>query len=124
MNNTPLPHSDQVTINDQLAQHLETLHSDLNLGKASRQCHMTVLFYAAVHWVEEQFQQKNTRHPSAIRHAKSVCTKYGPTKRPAIRAYLQLEHFSRQARYDGWIPTDQDLQDAKNYLKHVKTDIV
>ena len=42
----------------------------------------------------------------------------------AIRAYLQLEHFSRQARYDGWIPTDQDLKDAKNYLKQVKTDIV
>ncbi len=82
MNNTPLPHSDQVTINDQLAQHLETLHSDLNLGKASRQWHMTVLFYAAVHWVEEQFQQKNTRYPSTIKHAKSVCAKYGPTKRP------------------------------------------
>ncbi len=45
-------------------------------------------------------------------------------KKTAIRAYLQSEHFSRQARYDGWIPTDEDLQDAKNYLKHLKADNV
>lgn len=58
---TSLSHSNQVTANDQLAQHLETLHSDSKLGNASRQWHITLLFYAAVHWVDEQLQQK--RYP-------------------------------------------------------------
>lgn len=121
---TPLPHADQVTANDQLAQHLEALHSDLILGNASRQWHITLLFYAAVHWVEEQLQQK--KYPPSFDHQtrKKRLRQVWSSHKTAIRAYLQLEHFSRQARYDGWIPTDQDLKDAKNYLKQVKTDIV
>lgn len=121
---TPLPHADQVTANDQLAQHLETLHADPTLGNASRQWHITLLFYAAVHWVEEQLQQK--QYPPSFDHQtrKKRLRQVWSSHKPAIRAYLQLEHFSRQARYDGWIPTDQDLKDAKNYLNLVKTTIV
>lgn len=121
---TPVPHADQVTANDQLAQHLETLHADPTLGNASRQWHITLLFYAAVHWVEEQLQQK--QYPPSFDHQtrKKRLRQVWSAHKPAIRAYLQLEHFSRQARYDGWIPTDQDLKDAKNYLNLVKTTIV
>ena len=119
----PLSHSDQVTANDQLAQHLELLYADPELGNASRQWHTTLLFYAAVHWVEEQLQQK--KYPPSLDHQmrKRRLRQVWPGKKTAIRAYLQLEHFSRQARYEGWIPTDQDLQDAKNYLQHVRTAI-
>lgn len=121
---TSLSHSNQVTANDQLAQHLETLHSDSTLGNASRQWHITLLFYAAVHWVEEQLQQK--QYPPSFDHQtrKKRLRQVWSSHRTAIRAYLQLEHFSRQARYDGWIPTDQDLKDAQNYLNLVKTTIV
>lgn len=121
---TPLPHADQVTANDQLDQHLETLHADPALGNAHRQWHITLLFYTAVHWVEEQLQQK--QYPPSFDHRtrKIRLRQVWSSHKTAIRAYLLLERFSRQARYDGWIPTDQDLKDAKNYLNLVKTTIV
>lgn len=101
-----LSHSDQVTANDQLAQHLELLHADPELGNASRHWHTTLLFYAAVHWVEEQLQQKNILPLWIIKCVKGACAKSGQAKRrrsvptcngnishdkPAMRdAYLQI----------------------------------
>ncbi|WP_171822591.1 hypothetical protein [Sulfobacillus thermosulfidooxidans] len=46
---TRTSHATQVTANEQLAQHLATLHSDPQCGEASRPWQMTLMFYAAVH---------------------------------------------------------------------------
>lgn len=85
---------------------------------------MTLMFYAAVHWVEDQFQQKS--YPPSFDHQrrKRRLRQIWASQKMAFRAYLLLEHFSRKARYEGWIPTVQDLQDAKNYLTHVKTYLI
>ncbi|WP_053961242.1 hypothetical protein [Sulfobacillus thermosulfidooxidans] len=121
---TRASHATQVTANEQLAQHLATLHSDPQLGDTSRQWQMTLLFYAAVHWVEHQFQHKS--YPASFDHQtrKKRLRQIWVSQKPAIRAYLLLEHFSRRARYEGWIPTDADLQDAQHYLTHVKTSLI
>ncbi|WP_020375454.1 hypothetical protein [Sulfobacillus thermosulfidooxidans] len=119
-----LSHADQVIANNQLAQHLEILHVAFVLGHVSRQWFITLLFYESVHWVEDQLQQK--KYPPSFDHRtrKKRLRQVWFSHKTAIRAYLLLEHFSRQARYDGWIPTDQDLLDAQAYLQHVKTFII
>ncbi len=113
-------HAQQQQSNQALAKHLETLHTDANLGDVSRQWRMTLYFYAAVHHVEEQLQKKlyppSSTHQVRKRNLRNV---WNQTQPKAVLAYMDLEIHSRETRYEKMIPTDQELTDAETQLQEV-----
>jgi hypothetical protein len=107
-----------------LAQHLTTVAQDPALADVSRQWRVTLDFYGAVHHVERQRQTK--LYPASVTHQvrkQRLRQVWGKTAQAALTAYLDLEHASRQARYEGWIPWDQEVGDAENNLSQILTDI-
>lgn len=120
-----LSHKQQISANQEMAKHLKTLHADSVLGSASRQWCMTLYFYMAVHHVEEQLQNKMFSPSSshAVRK-KNIRHVWGTAQSDAVLGYMDLETHSRETRYDGMVPTDQDLADAESQLNDVLTCLV
>ncbi len=120
-----LSHAAQITANQDMAKHLESLHTDATLGDGSRQWRMTCYFYAAAHHVEEQLQ-KHGYGPSGNHSArkKNLRHVWHASRPNAVKAYMDLETRSRETRYDGIVPTDPELSDAQRQLNEVLADLI
>lgn len=120
-----LSHAAQLAANQALAQNLNAVAQDPVLADVSRQWRVTLYFYAAVHHVELQLQANH--YPASVTHQmrkQRLRQVWGPTAQAALAAYLDLEHASRRARYEGWEPSNQELVDAGNNLAQVLSDII
>ncbi len=86
---------------------------------------MTCYFYVAVHHIDEQLQQKgygpSGNHSARKKNPRHI---WNPSRPNAVKAYMDLETRSRETRYDGIVPTDQELTDAESQLNEVLTDLV
>jgi hypothetical protein len=119
-----LSHAAQLVANRTLTQHLSHSVQDPALADVCRQWQVTLYFYAAVHHVELQLQAK--RYPASVTHQmrkQRMRQVWGRTALAALAAYLDLEHASRRARYDGWVPSDHELTDAETNLTQILSDI-
>ncbi len=119
-----LSHAAQLVANQALAQRLTTVAQDPALADVSRQWRVTLYFYAAVHDVELQLQAKH--YPASVTHQirkQRLRQVWGRTAQAALAAYLDLEYASRRTRYEGWVPSDQELTDAEDNLAQVLSDI-
>ncbi len=117
-------HSEQVSANLTMARHLHSMGADPQLGTSARQWQMTVFFYVAVHWVESQFDQRGYPESRDHQSRKQRIRQLWPTNRGAINAYLQLEARSRRARYEGWVPSAEDINQAETRLQRVQQELL
>jgi len=86
---------------------------------------MTCYFYAAVHHVEEQLKQKRYglvgNHSARKKNLRHVWNASQPN---TIKAYMDLEMRSRETRYDGIVPTGQELTNPESQLNEVLPNLV
>lgn len=106
------------------AQQNELFASDLGLSSGVRiDWTITILFYAAVHYVQAYLvAQGKTYHMHKTRDS---AVGRDPKTAPIYPDYRELQHFSRQARYElssGQL-TEQDVSDMKICLNKVKMTI-
>ena len=85
---------------------------------------ITILFYAAVHYVQAYFAARGkTFH---MHRTRDSAVGRDPNISGTYQDYRELEHFSRQARYE--LPSgqlrEQDVSYMKTCLNNVKTAIL
>lgn len=85
---------------------------------------MVLLFYAAVHHVDEQLAAKGypalNTHTQRKRRVRQVWGHW-----PSLIAdYEQLELRSREARYAGWVPGASDLATASSILGDIEQQLI
>jgi len=97
----------------------ESLASSLNLAvPAAPDWAITMLFYAAVHYVEAFFS-KTGHHLK--RHKLRVNAIQGNAQlRPLYQDYRELQTYSETARYQAVFFTSSDVVPVKQHLENVK----
>lgn len=90
----------------QQAQHNETFFAGIDLRSYSDWA-VTVLFYAALHYIDAYLAQAGHLDPGVHDVRDSLIRRYVPTRQVA-RQYFRLKNFSRTARYYGgrFFPAD------------------
>lgn len=79
---------------------------------------LTVLFYAAVHYVEAYFAKQGIHSTTHTTRIASI--RQDPTLRAIYRNYQELLTYSRDARYDVVALGAQDIQDVRPNLEMIK----
>lgn len=130
----PLTHTQQLQANKDLEQVLDGILGPLPVAGTSTvqpvlvhgiaQWRLVLLFYAAVHHVDEQLTVRgylpSRTHAQRKRRIRQVWSHL-----PSVVAdYEQLELRSREARYEGWVPTPPDLASATSILDDIEQRLV
>jgi hypothetical protein len=130
----PFTHSQQLQANKDLEQVLTGVVSPLPtagtfmpppvLVDVIAQWRLVLLFYAAVHHVDEQLAVRgylpSRTHTQRKRRIRQVWAHLSSI----IADYEQLELRSREARYEGWVPDPSDLASAATILDDIEQQLV
>ena len=76
-----------------------------------------VIFYCIVHLIESEFAKFNVHsesHAERLDNLQALAGNVNETLfRPFIKAYRHIKNDSNRYRYDGLIPTQEDIEDLK-----------
>jgi len=103
--------------NEEFADTFDLSHPHKHLRWA-----VTVIFYAAVHYVEAYFDLRYNRHHNSHKRRQRSIRNNGQLRR-IYNLYRSLEDESRNARYDGKNFSPDDVEDLKGNLENIKEEM-
>ena len=106
-------HQQQVAHNQQVMAYLQ------QAGSIYLDWVVTVMFYTALHLVDQVLAQTVNLHPRNHRQRHAAMSQQ-PDLAPIYRDYRELEHQSRSSRYDGARFTAQDGQRLASRLNRIE----
>jgi hypothetical protein len=107
---------------EEQAQRNETFFQSLDSTEPiNREWIVTAAFYAALHWIEAYFDNRYSRHSTSHRARNDDVMRFGL---PIASEYFDLYWASRQARYDLYRFTQEEVEELINLAYQPLRDFV